>query len=108
MENFWESKENQTYYEFIELIGDVVLGNKDYELDATPAGIKEYGTFCGAHLNTDDVQFHTSGFDLYVTRNGETKEIPNYGEVLSWLVGMAIFLKQRNLLEDFQKFYMFR
>ena len=67
-----------------------------------------FQVFCHSHLEMDNYHFKTEGEELIVEKDGkEIGRCSNEAYSFDWLIGMAIYIKQRNLVEDFMKFYMF-
>lgn len=67
-----------------------------------------FSGFVYSHLKMDNYHFKTEGEELIVEKDGkEIGRCSNEARSIDWLIGIAIYLKRKNLVEDFMKFYMF-
>lgn len=91
-------------YEFItQLIRYMLDEDASIKVKVNPANTGVFSTFVNSYMKSDDYLFKTTREALIVNDKDEYAN----GEVYDWLIGMAKFIKERNLVEDFKEFYMF-
>lgn len=88
------------------LLTDALKDPQDMRTIAINHG--RFSSFNGSDLEIGNYHFNTEGEELIVEKDGkEIGRCSNEAFIFDWLIGMAIYLKRRNLVEDFMKFYMF-
>lgn len=101
----------ELYYDFMNHFTDALLTDALKDPDDMRTIAINYGkfsSFSGSHLEMDNYHLKTEGEKLIVEKDGkEIGRCSNEAYPFDWLIGMAIYLKRRNLVEDFMKFYMF-
>lgn len=95
-------------YDFMDRFTEVLMTDMPHDIDTIAINHGVHAGFSLSHLEMGEYRFETHAEELVVKKNGqEIGKCPNTAFVFDWLVGMAIYLKERNLMEDFKQFYMF-
>lgn len=95
-------------YDFMDRFTEVLMTDMPHDIGTIAINHGVYGGFSLSHLDIGEYSFETHADELVVKKNGqEIGKYPNNAFVFDWLIGMAIYLKKRNLMEDFKQFYMF-
>lgn len=95
------------HYDFMDHLVEAFLTYKSHEIRTTPChGI--FPSFDLSQLEMGEYKFETEGEELVVIKNGEEiGRCSNDAYIFDWLIGLVIYIKQRNLVEDFKQFYCF-
>ena len=92
----------------MDCLTEALLSNDSSTLEVTSINHGKYAGFIYSHLERDGWHFKTEGEELIIEKDGKiVGRFPNNAFIFDWLVGMAMYIKERNLVEDFKKFYMF-
>ena len=95
-------------YDFMDCLIETLMTSNPSTFETTSINYGGYAGFTYTHLEKDGWQFKTEGEELIIEKDGnEAGRYPNNAFIFDWLVGMAMYIKERNLVEDFKKFYMF-
>jgi hypothetical protein len=90
-----------------DLMKSLVVNNKDIKFETMPINGGEYAMFFYSCLENGETKYKTRGNTLEITKDGKTIEIPNYGFIVDYLIGLAIFIKEKHLEKEFKEFFMF-
>lgn len=88
-------------------LADIITNNIPYDIEVIPINNNTESDFCYGHLKVDNLHFKTNGSTLILEENDMLKECKYQGELFNWIIGMFIYLKERNLFKDFKEFYTF-
>lgn len=91
-------------YEFITKIIYYLLdmdSSIELKTDSINTGI--FSSFINSYLKSNDYLFKTTRDSLVVNNVDEYVN----GEIYDWIIGMAKFIKEKNLTEEFKNFYKF-
>ena len=100
-------KENEIGYQYSGAIQRVILNNEENHIWTQPINSGEWASFYGSHIELKDTHVHAQGEVLKVTRDGKEYKCFNPDGLYDWPIAMLIYLKKKNLLEDFKNFYGF-
>lgn len=90
---------------FLHCFFDTLFTDKPHEIGVSPWAFGQGYTLFPSLLEMGEYRFETHALDVDVIKNGKKiGKCPN-PEMYDWLIGFAVYLKERNLIEDFKQFY---
>lgn len=95
-------------YNFLDILTSTLFTNEHSEISTIPINHGQNAGFTLSHLIKDNYHFKTEGEYLILEKDGkEIGKCFNGLGLFDWMIGTAIYLKDKNLIEDFKKYFMF-
>jgi hypothetical protein len=103
-ENF-EYKDDYVFYILLKIIQDIIYHRKE-KIDISTIPTEAPCTFIGSRLKTKDYDFIIDSNIVFKHNNEEiTIEGNGISETIAWLISCIVYLKKKNILDDFKNFW---
>ena len=101
-------EDNKIGYQISGIIQKVLLENTPNEMRTQPINQGKWATFYESHIQLEDLHIRTDGEWLILEKEGkQVAECFNPDGLFDWPIAMLIYLKEKDLIDDFRNFYMF-
>jgi hypothetical protein len=105
---FWEqidSDINKVMTSLLHELKAFILEGKKVEISVDPTDVGIGGTFISAKVKSDDFEFEAYGQTAVMRKEGKVTSCTIDYEVVQWLIGFVVYLKDHKLLNDFKQYF---